>query len=69
MQNAVLYYGPEDRWAIIKDHIPISIYLSTAMAPPPPSKRYALRKLDKKKLLDHLRESNWENSEDLLSTL
>ena len=57
-QMAMLHCGPEDRWAITNDHIPINIRLSTATLSPPPTKRYALQKLDKKKLLDHLRESN-----------
>ena len=53
----------------MNDHIPINIHLSIAAAPPPPTKRYALQKLNTRKLLDHLRGSNWENSEDPLSTL
>src|SRR5437763_2435120 len=67
--NAILYCRPEDRWAITNDHIPICIRLSNAVMPSPPSKRYAFQKLNKKKLLDHLKESNWGASEDPLSAL
>jgi len=67
--NTILYCGPEERWAITKDHIPINIRLSIATTPPPPSRRYALQKLNKKKLHDYLKESKWESSSDPLSTL
>src|SRR6266480_5065598 len=47
IKRRVIRCKPRDNWAINLDHIPIEIQLSIQSIPKPPSKRYAVKKLDK----------------------
>ena len=58
-----------DGWAIALDHIPIDIRLSRACHPRPPSRRYAIRKLDRAGLEERIKLSGWETDQDPLSKI
>ncbi len=60
---------PRDGWAITQDHLPIDIQLSVHSMPKPPSKRYAVKKLDKAALIKQITETHWELHQDPLSRL
>jgi len=59
ISKLVLFCGPVDHWATIQDHIPIDIQIAMPTKEPAPSKRYALEKLDKERLEQHLQQSGW----------
>lgn len=53
------FCGPMDHWATTQDHIPIDIQIALPTEEPVPSKQYALKKLNKEKLAQHLSQSGW----------
>ena len=69
LQQSVTRCGPMDGWAIALDHIPIDIRLSRACHPRPPSRRYAIRKLDRAGLEERIKLSGWETDQDPLSKI
>jgi reverse transcriptase-like protein/retrotransposon-encoded endonuclease len=69
LQNRTLFCGPEDRWAITKDHIPIRIQLDLSTAPQAPSTRYALAKLDHERFKQSIINSAWRDQPQPLQAL
>ena len=69
IKRRVIQCKPRDNWAINLDHILIEIQLTTQAKPKPPSRRYALKKLDKEALIKHIKESQWHQGPDPLSKL
>ena len=69
IKRRVIRCKPRDNWAINLDHIPIEIQLSIQLTPKPPSKRYAVKKLDKEAFIKHIKESHWHQDPDPLSKL
>lgn len=69
LQNRTLFCGPEDRWALTKDHIPIRTQLDLRTAPQEPSRRYALDKLDRKGLEHYIVNSAWDSHPQPLQAL
>jgi len=66
----VEFCGPEARWALTSDHIPIRITLSALRTSDPnPRKRYALQRLDSEALAKALRVTGWETSAEPLKNL
>ena len=49
------FCGTEERWAISRDHIPISIRANFIPKPPAPSKRFALKYLNREKFRDQIK--------------
>jgi len=64
LRERVEFCGPEERWALPQDHIPIRIKLDVRQAPDAQeeSKRYALDKLDKERLIEALRQTGWQQA-------
>jgi hypothetical protein len=64
LRERVEFCGPEERWALPQDHIPIRIKLDVQQAPDAQkeSKRYALDKLDKEGLIEALRQTGWQQA-------
>ncbi len=69
IRRRVIRCKPRENWAINLDHIPIKIQLSIQSIPKPPSKRYAVKKLDKTALIRHITESCWQQAQCPLSKL
>ena len=69
IKQQVIRCKPRDNWAVNLDHIPIKIQLSIQSIPKPPSRRYAINKLDKEALSKHIKESQWQLNPDPLSKL
>ena len=59
VRDLVQFCGPMDHWATMQDHIPIDIQIALSAEEPAPSKRYALERLDKEGLTQHLCQSGW----------
>jgi hypothetical protein len=69
LTNRVVFCGPEERWAITQDHIPIRIHLSVAIDPPRPRERFAIQKLEHDKFLLAIQQSPWLASPQPLPAL
>jgi len=69
IERVVQFCGPVDRWATMQDHIPIDIHISIMAPEPAPSRRYAMEKLDKDGLRQHLNQSNWMHAPCPLTAL
>lgn len=55
ISTRVVAYGPIPQWALTRDHIPIRLLLDISPAlPPTESKRFALDKLNLRRLQDHV---------------
>jgi hypothetical protein len=61
----VEYCGPEKRWALIQDHIPILIKLDVRQAPDAQNirRRYVLHRLNSQGLTAALKKLGWKNIE------
>lgn len=68
-REAIVCCNPNDRWATIKDHIPIDIRLSSCPPPEATSRRFALDKANWKNLLRDVQNSNWQTAECPLTAL
>ena len=69
IKELVQFCGPVDHWATMQDHIPIDIQIAVPTEEPVPSKRYALEKLDKEGLTQHLCQSEWAQAPCPLTAL
>src|SRR6266480_7422451 len=69
IKRRVIQCKPRDNGAINLDSILIKIQLTTQAKLKPPSRRYALKKLDKEALIKHIKESQWYQGPDPLSKL
>lgn len=70
ISNRVAHCGTERRWALTPDHIPIKISLiANAYNSQPPSRRFALQKLNADGLTRAITESNWPVSDSPLDRL
>jgi hypothetical protein len=67
----VEYCGPEKKWALVQDHIPILIKLDVRQAPDAQDirRRYAFYRLNNQGLTAALKESGWEDTKYLLEGL
>jgi hypothetical protein len=65
------FCGPEERWALPQDHIPIRISLNIQEAADKQAnrRRYALQKLDREGLVKALRKVSWQQAPDPLQSL
>ena len=57
IKRRVIRCKPRDNWVINLDHILIKIQLSIQSIPKPPSKQYAIKKLNKEAIIKHIEES------------
>ncbi len=69
IERVVQFCGPVDQWATMQDHIPIDIHISIRAPKPAPSRQYAMEKLDKEGLWQHLNQSNWIHASCQLTAL
>jgi hypothetical protein len=71
LERRVNFCGPEERWALTQDHIPIRLTLNMGTLPNPHanSTRFALDKADWDNLKRELGETNWQNAPDALEAL
>ena len=69
IKRQVIRCKPRDNWAINLDYILIKIQLSIQSIPKPPSKQYAIKKLNKEAIIKHIEESRWHQGPDPLSKL
>ena len=71
ISGRVVYCGPEERWAMPQDHIPIKIIVDVGQLRDTHAKRmrYALYRLDIEGLTHALRLSNWQQAENSLEAL
>ena len=71
IRERIAFCGPEERWALPQDHIPIRISLDIQEAVDKQGKRmrYALQKLNIKGLAEALRKAKWQQAPDPLQSL
>jgi hypothetical protein len=69
LYNRAIHCGPEPSWAIIPDHIPIRISLDITAYPQPPSKRYAIHRLDLEGLSQLVQDTPWDKAQEPLEAL
>jgi Reverse transcriptase (RNA-dependent DNA polymerase)/Endonuclease-reverse transcriptase len=69
ISERIEFCGTEDQWAITKDHIPIRIQANLAIQPQPPSKRFALGKIDEQGLRSAIQELPWASTAQPLEAL
>jgi len=71
LRERVAYCGPEERWALPQDHIPVRISLDLHQANDKQEKRrrYATEKLDREGLATALQKTGWHQSDNPLESL
>ena len=69
LQNRLIFCGPEPRWALTQDHIPIRVAFDLQARSMPTRQRFALHRLDQEGLRREVQASGWQYSRCPLSSL
>ena len=71
VRERIYFCGPEERWALPQDHIPVRITMDIQQARDAQvaSRRFALQKLDRDGLVVALQAQNWQQAPDPLGSL
>jgi hypothetical protein len=71
LERRVEFCGPEERWALTQDHIPIRLTLNVGILPNPQanSTRFALDKANWDSLKKELGETKWQDAPEVLEAL